>query len=118
MRKFREFLKQKSTILALLLSFFGSGGLYCLMGYLFSHLDGGGIDNSPIYIPCTFIGGWICLIICCIIFAYYISSLCQKFSAKKIIFDIVLVLVTFIPFLWLIGHTVGLLTMVFHTYME
>jgi len=118
MEKIGGFLKQKSTLLALLLSFFGGAGLYCLMGYLFSHLDGGGIDDSPIFIPCSFIGGWICLIICCIIFACYISLLCQKFSAKQIIFDIVLVLVTFIPFLWLIGHAVGFLTMIFHIYIE
>lgn len=115
--KIKEYFSQTTTYLALLLSFWGASGLFSLFLYIVCHWDAD-ITNHPLKIPGSFILGLISFVLCVIISGLYFSLMIKIPSVKKIIMDIVLIIITFIPFFWIVGYIIEFVSTIVHMFID
>ena len=115
--KIKEYFSQTTTYLALLLSFWGASGFLSLIGYIACHWDAD-ITNHPLMIPGTFILGTISFFVCVIVFCIYVTHMIKKPSFKKVLADIFLVILTFIPFLNVVGLIIEIVSNIVHFFID
>ncbi len=93
-------LKLKTKLMSVLLSAFGSAGLYCFILCVFT-IGTRETYYNPIENHASFFGGLICLVLCIAITALYIVFRIKKSHKKGIVTDILVVILLFVPFFFM-----------------
>ena len=105
MNKLKQF---KTTILALIVSFFGGSGLMCLFIW-YSIVAFHEMSKHPISYPLSIIGGIFSLVAFIITFIFYIKARKENLKIKGIAIDVITSIITLPIFFMLCAKFYGLL---------
>lgn len=94
-------LKLKTKLMAVLLSAFGSAGLYCFILQVFIAIGSRDVNENPIQSAASVFGYLTCLVLCIAITALYIVFRIKKSYKKGILTDILVVILLFVPFFFM-----------------
>ena len=94
-------LNLKTKLMSVLLSAFGSAGLYCFILQVLIAIASRDTDETPIERAVSAFGGLTCLVLCIAITALYIGYRIKKRYKKGIVTDILVAILLFVPFFFM-----------------